>query len=84
MDIAAQKNEQLIEAGLTMTRGSRVAKVSKINDTYTVYVAFQGTACPGEELIPARHFKGYSTCSQNFKTANNAIRAANKFLGSIL
>lgn len=85
MNASQARIENDIQNGLTMQSGSRIAKISKQHGRYNVYVGFAGgSSIPGEETIPARFFKGNSTCSQTFATANNAVRAANKFLGTNL
>lgn len=60
---------------------SRVAMISQHAGRWVVYVGYQGSkSIPGEETIPARWFKGYTTCSADYATEKTALKKAQEFL----
>jgi hypothetical protein len=61
--------------------GSRYAKVELTSQGWTVYVGYRsGSSCPGEEILPARWFKGFSTCSATYKREAKAMKEAERFV----
>lgn len=58
-------------------KGSKRATVSKDGERW---VAWVGYADASEGTVPARWFKGYSTCSNSYKTEKAAVSACKKFL----
>ena len=66
---------------MRLENGSKVAIIEKQGTRWNVYVGYKaGSDCPGEETVPARWFKGYSTCSQDFATEKTALARAHAFL----
>ena len=66
---------------ITLTKGSKVARIGKFNSRFTVYVGYKANNnCLGEETVSARWFKGYSTCSADYGTEKAANKAAMKFI----
>lgn len=59
------------------SKGSKRASVQALNGKF---VAWVGYADQSEGTIPARFFKGFSTCSNEYKTEKAAIAAIEKFL----
>lgn len=62
---------------IEFTKGSKRASVQVQNGEF---VAWVGYADHIEGTIPARFFKGFSTCSNNYKTEAAAVKAVQKFL----
>ena len=58
-------------------KGSKRATVQQHNGEF---VAWVGYADQLEGTIPARFFKGYSTCSNNYKTESAAVKACERFI----
>jgi hypothetical protein len=66
---------------ITLTKGSKLSRIGTLNGRFTVYVGHQTKdSTPGEETVPARWFKGFSTCSADYATEKAARKAAEKFL----
>jgi len=61
------------------SKGSKRATISATSSGFEVWVGF---ADQNEGTIPARFFKGHSTCSQMFKREAAAVAAVSKFFGA--
>lgn len=61
----------------TLTNKSRMATVQIQNGKFVVWV---GYADQNEGTIPARWFKGFTTCSNEYKSEKAALAAAQKFI----
>lgn len=64
-------------AAKEFSKGSKRATINATRDGFEVWVGF---ADRNEGTVPARFFKGFSTCSQTFKREAAAVAAVNKFL----
>lgn len=60
---------------------SKGSKRATINATSSGFEVWVGLADQNEGTVPARFFKGHSTCSQTFKRESAAVSAVAKFLG---
>jgi len=69
------KDETMTRTTTTMRRGNRVAHIDEAaNGHLTVSVWYDNGH------LAARWFKGFSTCSNDYKSRGAAERAAHKFL----
>lgn len=59
-------------------KGSKIATVQVQNGEFVACVGFTDKL---DGFIPARFFKGYSTCSNAYKSESAAVKACQKFLG---
>lgn len=60
------------------SKASKRATINAVNGGFEVWVGYSDSV---EGTIPARFFKGFSTCSNEYKSHAAAIKAVNKFLG---
>lgn len=76
------RNETTTRRGMKMTtirefsKGSKRATVQKHNDEFVAWVGFADSV---EGAIPARFFKGFTTCSNSYRSESAAIKAVEKF-----
>ncbi len=61
------------------SKGSKMASVSCHNGSWVAWCGYRDDV---EGSIPARWFKGYSTCSNTYASEKAALKAVEKFLNS--
>lgn len=59
------------------SKGSKLATIEVQDGRFVVWAGYSDQI---EGTIPARFFKGFSTCSNDYKTEAAAVKAVNNFL----
>jgi hypothetical protein len=60
------------------SKGGKRASVELQNGRYVAWVGYDADG--KGDTIPARFFKGFSTCSNEYKTEAAAVKAVERFL----
>ena len=66
----------------TIREFSKGSKRATIQKHHGEFIAWVGYADQCEGTIPARWFKGYSTCSNTYKSEAAAVKACEKFINN--
>lgn len=68
----------MVSTAKEFSKGSKLATIQVQDGRFVVWAGYSDQS---EGTIPARFFKGFSTCSNDYKTETAAIKAVNSFLG---